>query len=56
MCIGGDDAVATCVDTREILVVSVARFKRAILGVIGSVEFAADTIVDVLAEVGGIGL
>ena len=44
------------VDPREILVIAEAGFEGAILGVVGGVVGAADTVVDVLAEVGGGGV
>ena len=44
------------VDTGEILIIAKAGFESAVLSVVGGIVGAADTVVDVLAEVGGIGV
>ena len=43
------------VDAGEILVGALARFERAVLGVVGGVVEASDTVVNVLTELGSIG-
>jgi len=43
------------VDTREVLVIAVAGLEGPVLRCVGSVVSAADTVVDVLAEFGGVG-
>jgi len=44
------------VDSREILIIAEARFESVVLSIVGDVVGTADTVVDVLAEVGGIGV
>ena len=53
--VGLDLTVAIGVDTGEVLVVTLARLEGTILGVVGGVVGASDTVVDVLAEVSRIG-
>lgn len=50
--VGLDLAGGVGVDTWEVLVVTLARLKRAVLGVVGSIVGASDTIEDMLAVVG----
>ena len=50
---------STCriaVDAREILVITEAGFEGAILGVVGGIVGTSDMVVDVLAEVGSVGV
>ena len=51
----GDDLAVGGVDTGEVGVFGVAGFENLVLGGVGGVEGASDTVVDVLAVVGGIG-
>ena len=53
MSIGCDFAVGR-VDTREVLVIALARFEDPVLGVIGCIVGTTDTVVNVLAELGGV--
>jgi len=51
----GNDLAVGCVDTGEVGVLGIARLEDFILGGIGSVVGASNTVVDVLAVVGGVG-
>ena len=51
----GHDLAVLGVSTGEVLVITLARLEGTVLGVVGSVVVATDTIVDVLAEVGSVG-
>lgn len=53
--VGGDLAVGVGVDTGEVLVLALARLECTVLGVVGGIECATDTIVDVLTELGSVG-
>ena len=51
----GHNLTIASVNTREVLVVTLARLEGTVLRVVGGVVVATDTIVDVLAEVGSVG-
>lgn len=51
----GHDLAIQGVGSREVLVLTLARLEGAVLGVVGGVVVAADTVVDVLTEVGSVG-
>lgn len=53
--VGLDLSGGVGVDTGEVLVVTLARFECSVLGVVGSIVSASDTIEDMLAVVGSIG-
>jgi hypothetical protein len=49
------DAVSTGVDTWEVLVLALARLEGSVLGIVGSIVGAANTIEDVLAVTSVVG-
>jgi len=53
--VGLDLTARISVNSGEVLVVTVARLECTVLGVVGGVVGAPNTIVDVLAEVGSVG-
>ena len=53
--VGLDLSSWICVDAGEVLVVALARLKRAVLGVVWRIVCTSNTVVDVLAEVTGVG-
>jgi hypothetical protein len=52
----GHDGAVLGVDTREVLIVTLAGLEGTVLGVVGSVVGATDTVETMLAEVGGVGV
>jgi len=52
--VGGDSTVGSGVHPREVSVVGLAGFEDLVLGSIGGVVSASDTVVNVLAEVGSV--